>query len=773
MDSLSASSNKKIWWTCQTHGHPYQTTPRHKTNGQGCSVCNGKQVHAGFNDLATLQPDIAAQWHKEKNGDLLPTMVPRAYSKKVWWTCKLGHEFEALAGNRRDSSHCPVCSGNVILPGFNDAATLLPHLVDKFHPTKNGNVLLTAIGKSYATKLWWIPECGHEVESLIANCVVKIPCSICNGKKVLVGFNDIATTHPDIAALWHPTNNLPDTIRTVTAGSKTKRWWICSEGHEDFALPNNVIAKHGRCSYCAGNKLTIGVNDFQTLYPKIANEWHPTLNDNVLPHMIAAGSQKKYWWKCSTCEQSWESSPDSRGKRKNGCPVCAGQKFVEGVNDLATVFPKVAKLWHPILNDDLKPNQITSKNPRIIWWKCSDGHEWQSSVNGMAKSISIGQIGCGICYRKKLPSGSKSLAEIWPDIAKEWDYKKNNTTPDKLAQFSPKSVWWKCSINPSHSWKATIANRTFHGSNCAVCWKEGSGSQAEEDVALFLESLGLKVERKVITMLENRRELDIYLPEYNVAVEYNGLHWHSEKYRERKYHINKYQECKDKGITLIQIWEDDWLYRKEIIQRHLAYRFNKMDLLKEIEVAMSDEWFEKHSARNLLPQHISFKEAQEFLDATHIQGSSNCTYYFGLFSKEKKIVSVLTLTKNDNEGEYFLARYANRGIVAGGFTKLLKYAVAEVNPTKIITFSDHAISNGALYENNGFRNDGSMPEDYMYVKAKKRLHKFSLQVGKIKSNPNMVYFDGLNEKELAELNGFIRIWDAGKTRWIWLKPESQ
>lgn len=770
IEKLAAKSGKRIWWVCQTYGHPYQSTPAQKTDGQACSVCSGKQVHEGFNDLATVRSDIAHQWHPTLNGSLTPKMVVKSYSKKVWWKCDLGHEFQSLANNRKDSSHCPVCSGKTVVPGFNDAATLLPQLVDKFHPTKNGDITMNSIGKSYAKKLWWIADCGHEIEALISNCSKKVPCPYCIGHKIIVGFNDLATTHPELVKEWHPTKNGTVTPEAVTIGGKNKIWWICEEGHEDFALAGNRLNKKGVCSYCAGNKLLIGTNDFETLYPEVSKEWHPTLNGEIKPGMIAPNANKKYWWLCSTCHEPWEALPSNRGSKGTGCPVCKGKTVKQGINDLATVMPSVAAQWHPTKNGELSPTQITAGTPQNLWWKCANGHEWQMRMTDMAKSFVAGHSGCGICYRMKLPTGAKSLAEMHPEISKEWDYSKNDTTPDVVAQFSSKSAWWICSINPDHSWVAPISSRTYRGSNCSICWKEGSGSQAEEDIALYLESLGVAVERKVITLLENRRELDIYLPEFKVAIEYNGLHWHSEKYRDRKYHISKYEECLLKGITLIQIWEDDWLDRKEIILRHLAYKLNKMNELKQLGIGMDAKWFDKHHARKLMPTNISFATASSFLDAAHIQGASKSSYYFGLEDKEQKLVAVMAMTKTDTAGEYLLSRYATQGIVIGGFTKLLKYAISVIDPKKVITFSDNAVSNGALYANNGFANDGLVREDYMYVKNKKRLHKFGFRLSKFKANPNMVYFEGLTEKELATLNGFIRIWDAGKIRWIWSKP---
>lgn len=129
-------------------------------------------------------------------------------------------------------------------------------------------------------------------------------------------------------------------------------------------------------------------------------------------------------------------------------------------------------------------------------------------------------------------------------------------------------------------------------------------------------------------------------------------------------------------------------------------------------------------------------------------------------------VAVLVMAKTDREGVLLLARYAAQGIIAGGFSKLLKYAIKESQPREIITFADNSLHSGGIYAASGFVNTGMISEDYMYVKDKKRYHKFRFRLDRIKANPAMVYHEGLTENELTTLNGYTRIWDSGKTKWV-------
>ena len=112
---ITPYSNKKVWWICEKE-HEYQAIVANRTNAKkGCPFCTNQKVLPGFNDLATTQPKIAAQWHPELNGDLTPQMVSAGSEKKVWWVCDEGHVWKAIIFSRTGprKTGCPICSGNV------------------------------------------------------------------------------------------------------------------------------------------------------------------------------------------------------------------------------------------------------------------------------------------------------------------------------------------------------------------------------------------------------------------------------------------------------------------------------------------------------------------------------------------------------------------------------------------------------------------------------------------------------------------------------------
>lgn len=132
------------------------------TTDKGCPVCTGKLVASGVNDLATLEPEIAAQWHPSKNGDLTPDKVTVFCNKKVWWICEKGHEYMASVSHRTKSgSGCPYCKGKKVLAGFNDLATTEPELSKEWHPELNGDLTPQTVSSGSNRRVWWQCAEGH------------------------------------------------------------------------------------------------------------------------------------------------------------------------------------------------------------------------------------------------------------------------------------------------------------------------------------------------------------------------------------------------------------------------------------------------------------------------------------------------------------------------------------------------------------------------------------------------------------------------------------
>ena len=247
-------SEKKVWWRCSL-GHEWKAEIRSRVSGCGCPVCANRVSLPGVNDLASQFPQLAAEWHPTKNGTLTPRDVTFGTKRKVWWRCKKGHEWRACVQARTlGGTGCPVCAGRVAFAGENDMASQFPEIAKEWHPDRNGSLLPSQVTPFCQQRVWWRCPLGHEyVASVGMRTIRNSRCPYCAGKKVLSGFNDLSTTHPQIAAQWHPTLNGSLTAQMVTAGSHKKIWWLCAEGHIWKAAIYSRTGKQTRgCPVCAG-----------------------------------------------------------------------------------------------------------------------------------------------------------------------------------------------------------------------------------------------------------------------------------------------------------------------------------------------------------------------------------------------------------------------------------------------------------------------------------------------------------------------------------------
>lgn len=252
--AITYGSQKKVWWICK-RGHEWEAVVS-QSRYSGCPYCAGQKVWIGYNDLATMYPEIAKEWHPTKNGDLKPTNVTSSSNKKVWWKCKRGHEWEATISSRAFSNNCPYCSNKKVLVGYNDLATTHSELSKQWHPTKNENLTPIDVTSGSGKKVWWICDEGHEWQAIINSRARGKGCPYCFGRYVITNKTDLATTHPEIAKQWHPTKNGNLKPSDVTASSKTKVWWMCNCGTEWYSTVNDATKKYKKlaifeCPTCA------------------------------------------------------------------------------------------------------------------------------------------------------------------------------------------------------------------------------------------------------------------------------------------------------------------------------------------------------------------------------------------------------------------------------------------------------------------------------------------------------------------------------------------
>ena len=256
--------------------------------------------------------------------------------------------------------------------------------------------------------------------------------------------------NPNLMAEWNYEKNAEFNPSKLTLGSNKKVWWKCDKGHEwDSTIVNRT--KGSGCPYCAGQKVLYGYNDLMTLNPKLSQEWNFEKNGDLLPKDFTVNSGKIVWWKCNKGHE-WQTAIGHRNKG-NGCPYCSGRYAIEGKNDLASVNPKLAEEWNYDKNEGLTPANVLPNSEKNVWWVCSNGHEWKTTI----ASRNSGK-GCPYCSGRYAIKGENDLQTANPKLAKEWNYEKNNSlTPMDVLPNSAKKVWWKCI--QGHEWQATIASR--------------------------------------------------------------------------------------------------------------------------------------------------------------------------------------------------------------------------------------------------------------------------------------------------------------------------
>lgn len=309
-----------------------------------------------------------------------------------------------------------------------------------------------------------------------------------------------------------------------------------------------------------------------------------------------------------------------------------------------------------------------------------------------------------------------------------------------------------------------FSSRIHNGTirRCPICYSSVTTSGSEQEIFDFISNnySGLII-RKDRTVLDGK-ELDFYLPNLKLAIEFDGLYWHSELNGiDKKYHISKTRHCEDKGIQLLHIFEDEWENKQEIV---------KSKLLSLIGVYQT-----KIFARKCSIVEVSKIDEMNFLEQNHIQGYAISSYCYGLMFNGE-LVALMNFVKprialggKNKTGVYELLRFCVKRNyhVVGAAGKLLKHFEKNVHPTELISYADRRWSVGKLYRATGFRLDHISPPNYWYLNngCSVREHRFSFRKSLLKKKLN-IYDENLTEVENMRLNKYTRIFDCGNLVFI-------
>jgi len=290
---------------------------------------------------------------------------------------------------------------------------------------------------------------------------------------------------------------------------------------------------------------------------------------------------------------------------------------------------------------------------------------------------------------------------------------------------------------------------------CPSCYRIRSNFELE--VSSYIKTIYTgTIHENDRTMLDGL-ELDIYIPELNLAIECDGLYWHSEENGKfRDYHLNKTDECEKKGIRLIHIFEDEWLYKKDIV---------KLILTNQISPS-SDTVYGRHCVVSEIPS----RQCIDFLKCHHLQGSDNSSIKLGLLY-DNELVSVMTFGRDrfSKSNSYEIYRYCVTKTVVGGANKLFTHFIRNYNPTRIVTYSDKRYFTGGVYLNIGMVKLADTDPGYWYFSRKKyyRQHRFSFRKSNLNSKLD-TYNPMVSNSDNLKNNGYSKIWDCGNYKFEWI-----
>ena len=289
---------------------------------------------------------------------------------------------------------------------------------------------------------------------------------------------------------------------------------------------------------------------------KYMKEWLYEKNVNFDPNLLTYGSNQKVWWKCEK-GHIWEDTISHRTRGRN-CPYCSNHRLLKGFNDFATIAPHLIQEWNYDKNI-IMPYEIFPHSNKKVWWKCEKGHEWEDTPNHRVSRDNT----CPYCSNIKLLKGYNDLVTINPELSEEWNYQLNgNLNPNEVIFCSSRKVWWKCEAG--HTWEATIRTRNL-GAGCPICKRELQTSYPEQTLYFYIKKI---FPNTINRYKEKKFELDVYIPDLKLGIEYDGARYHNEKTYFKE--IEKDEYYSKKNIRVIRIKED---LKKETIdsQNNVIY----------------------------------------------------------------------------------------------------------------------------------------------------------------------------------------------------------
>lgn len=463
-------------------------------------------------------------------------------------------------------------------------------------------------------------------------------------------------------------------------------------------------------------------------------------------------SQTKVCIICPIHGEFWQT-PNSH-LNGNGCPSCSGLK-----KRTTETFIAKAREVHGDKYDYSKTQYINKRSKVII--TCPEHGDFEQCANNHLRGQGCPKCGELIAQNR---IGNYTNARLTNEIFRERVNEIYKNEYDVCGEYVNNKTYldFYChhigGNGKEHGIFSARPDWILRGHGCPKCGCVKSKGETEiiDFIRQYYSGEIIERDREIL----NGKELDIYIPEFKLGIEYNGLIWHSEKYREPHHMLNKLEICESKGIKVINIFEDEWVTKRNICESRIRNAIGNSETIY---------------ARKCEIREVNNKKAKEFIDENHLQGGIYCKYNLGLYY-QGDLVSIMTfgnLRKNlgskSSEGSYELLRFCNKlGYnVVGGASKLMKYFIKMYSPKMIISYADKRWSNGNLYEKIGFNFEKDTTPNYFYItySGQHRINRYALRKDVLVNKYNCP--KEMSEHEFCLQNGFYRVYDCGHKKYIW------
>ncbi len=744
---------KKIEVICPKHG-PWMAKPNNLLSGQGCPKC-GQDRTAESRRLT--QEDFLSrvcEIHGENCYDLSRAKYTGG-KDKVEVICHTHGAWLAYANGLLAGHGCPKCGVEKAIKSLTLTQEEFEERVRDVHGNNRYDLSKARYVNNHTKVEVLCPTHGYWM--ITPNNLFRgNGCPKCGQERTAKSKRITQEEFEEKVEAVHGKNRY-DLSHAKYTGNKNKVEVICPKHGSWQASPSHLFKGVG-CPKCGLEKISESTRLTQDEFLARAKAVHGD-NRYDLSRVNYVDTKSKVEVVCPK-HGSWLSTPGNF-LYGYGCPKCGHEKVIDGMRLTQEEFLARVKSVH----------KDKFNFSRVRYVSFTDKVEVICPVHGPWRTLPGNLLrGCG-CPKCKAEKASERLFLTQEEFESRISAMFGEKADFSSAVYSGTKarVTMRCTEHDIEF--EAPADSLFAGAwGCPSCINNGK-SKGEESVAEYIESLGVKVERGRRDVIPPK-EIDIFIPAKNLAIEYNGVYYHHDGKKPRNYHRDKYLACKEKGIRLIQILDLGWETRQDQIKSLLANALG----------ARANE--KKVNARSCEVRQVKVGELREFFDGSHIQGHCGTGSLALALFFEDEIVAAMVFGKGTNqrgaaragrEGEWTLSRYATSCVVRGGFGKLLAYGRGVIGwEHDIVSYSANDYFDGRVYEAAGFELDAEIAPDYQVYHPRNGLRpKSHWQRRHIPARLAEIGWDGdfdpdtdpRTEWELEDQVGAVRVYDSGKRRW--------